>query len=223
VTTPDPARLTAAYAFQDEVLRLVSSLGTGFYLTGGAAAARGYLGHRAADALDLVVDDDPRFGAWSEQVVTALTASPEWTIELLEREPRLVRFGLARGGQLLPVGLSSDAFAHVGEITVHQALGRLSSAENLLADLVTALADDMEPDDLADLWAFCCRDHWPVVGALEAARRKGAEFFPIDLARVVAAASRADWEVVRWIAPPPAERYLGDLHRLSEDLLLFKA
>jgi hypothetical protein len=46
--------------------------------------------------------------------------------------------------------------------------------------------------------------------------------FPIDLARVVSAATRADWELVHWTDPPSAEGYLGDLRRLAEELLLLK-
>ncbi len=217
-----PDRLAALHALQDDALAAAAAAGTGFYLTGGAAAARGYLRHRLVDALDLAVSDDPRFGLWCEQVVAALEASPAWTTEVTLREPRYVRLTLVRGEWRLPVELANDAFPHVGELTVHPVVGRLSSVENLLADLVTALADRVEPEDLADLWGFCCRERFPPRRALELAREKAAAVFPIDLARVVSAATRADWELVRWTDPPPAEGYLGDLRHLAEELLLLK-
>ena len=50
------------YPFQDRVLQMLSGLETGFYLSGGTAASRGYLDHRFSDDLDLFVDDDDRFG-----------------------------------------------------------------------------------------------------------------------------------------------------------------
>jgi len=34
------------YPFQDELLKLINQVETGFYLTGGTAASRGYLRHR---------------------------------------------------------------------------------------------------------------------------------------------------------------------------------
>jgi len=213
----------ALHGLQDAVLGAVSRLETGFYLTGGAAAARGYLGHRLAETLELAIGDDARFGRWAEQVASSLTTSTEWTGEVTSREARFVRLALARGDCRVPVELSNDAFAHVGTVSVHPVLGRLSSADNLLADLVTALADRAEPEDLADLWGFCCRERRPVAPSLEAARSKAASVFPIDLARVVSAATRADWELVRWLAAPPVESYLDDLRRLGEELLLLKA
>ncbi len=42
------------YPFQDGVLRLMKTLQTPFFLTGGTALARGYLGHRYSDDLDFV-------------------------------------------------------------------------------------------------------------------------------------------------------------------------
>jgi len=38
----------------------------------------------------------------------------------------------------------------------HPVLGRLDSAENILANKISALIDRDEPKDLADIWGFCC-------------------------------------------------------------------
>jgi hypothetical protein len=39
--------MTDLYPFQDGVIRILRTLGTPFFLTGGTALARAYLGHRA--------------------------------------------------------------------------------------------------------------------------------------------------------------------------------
>ena len=44
------------YPFQDRVLKVCSQAQTDFYLTGGAAASRGYLQHRFSDDLDFFVN-----------------------------------------------------------------------------------------------------------------------------------------------------------------------
>lgn len=49
------------YPLQDEVLKVVSRIDTGFYLTGGTAASRGYLNHRFSDDLDFFTNDSPEF------------------------------------------------------------------------------------------------------------------------------------------------------------------
>ncbi len=54
------------YRLQDRVLGLLAQTETGFYLSGGTAASRGYLHHRFSDDLDLFVNDDRRFGLWAD-------------------------------------------------------------------------------------------------------------------------------------------------------------
>ena len=53
------------YPFQDRVLGRFREAETGFYLTGGTAASRGYLDHRFPEDLDSFVNDDERFGLWA--------------------------------------------------------------------------------------------------------------------------------------------------------------
>ncbi|MBU4225365.1 MAG: nucleotidyl transferase AbiEii/AbiGii toxin family protein [Chloroflexi bacterium] len=70
------------YPFQDRVLEAFDQVDTGFYLTGGTAASRGYLGHRFSDDLDFFVNDDNRFGLWLERIIQALSRTQAWTCEV---------------------------------------------------------------------------------------------------------------------------------------------
>lgn len=78
--------LDRLYPLQDEVLAILSGLETGFYVTGGTAASRGYLHHRFSDDLELFVNDDERFGLWAERFITALVERSGWELEVLLRE-----------------------------------------------------------------------------------------------------------------------------------------
>jgi hypothetical protein len=49
----------------------------------------------------------------------------------------------------LKIELINDVPAHVGELKEHPVLGRLDSAENILANKLTAVVDREEPKDLA--------------------------------------------------------------------------
>ena len=51
----------------------------------------------------------------------------------------------------------NDVPAHIGEIITHNVLDRSDSAENILANKVTAAIDRNEPKDLADIWGFAAR------------------------------------------------------------------
>ena len=208
------------YPFQDQVLRVLTELDTGFYLTGGTAASRGYLHHRFSDDLDLFVNDDGRFGLWAERIIQALVRRSEWHTSVSLRQERFVRLTVSKGILPLKVELINDVPARVGQTKHHPVLGRLDNAENILANKVSALIDREEPKDLADIWGFCCRMGLSLTDAIEGAQSKAAGIFPADLARLLCSVTRTDWEVVRWIEPPDAQRFIADLQALGERLLL---
>jgi len=208
------------YPLQDEVLGALSAAETGFYLSGGTAASRGYFQHRFSEDLDIFVNDDSSFVLWAARFVDRLAARSEWHTRVLLREARFVRLEVTSGETLLKVEMVNDVPAHIGSVTVHPQLGRLDSPENILANKLTALSDRDEPKDLADVWGFCCRLGLPLARALDDASSKAAGLFPPALARGLLSASRADWELIRWIEAPDPETFLADLRRLGEELAL---
>ncbi|MBE7468580.1 MAG: hypothetical protein DPW09_23065 [Anaerolineae bacterium] len=213
--------LNVFYPFQDEVLRILNEeIETGFYLTGGTAASRGYLNHRFSDDLDFFINDDNRFGLWSERVIQKLSQQRNWRCDVLQKEERFVRLNLAQGDIFLKIEFINDVPARVGDPWSHPILGRLDSAENILANKLTALLGREEPKDLADVWGFCSQMNLSLTAAIEDAQSKAAGIFPVDLARVLCSVNRSDWELVRWIDAPTPEQFIGDLQALGEKLIL---
>lgn len=208
------------YPFQDRVIRVVNQADTEFYLTGGTAASRGYLQHRFSDDLDYFVNDDNRFGLWVERIIQAL--DKEWTCDVLMKEERFSRLDLHQKDISLKIELINDVPARVGEVQNHSVLGRLDSAENILANKVTALLDREEPKDFADIWGFCCQKELSLQAAITGAQSKAAGVFPADLGRVLCSVQREDWESIRWIQAPPAGTFISQLNQLGESLLLIK-
>ena len=212
--------LDVFYPFQDRVLKVIQLVGTGFYLTGGTAASRGYLHHRFSDDLDFFVNDDSHFGLWVERIIKALQDGQEWQCKVLMKEERFARLVLAQGEISLKLEFVNDVPARVGEITVHPVLGNLDTAENILANKVTAVLDRAAPKDLADIWGFCCKMGLSLQEAITGAQGKAIGVFPADLARVLCSVKRADWEIIRWMEPPDAESFIVQLNELGEKLLL---
>lgn len=208
------------YPLQDQVLSLLRQVDTSFYLTGGTAASRGYLQHRFSDDLDLFVNDDPRFGLWVERLIQALSQSAMWQCQVLLKEERFTRLNLTTGELQLKIEMVNDVPARVGMVLDHPILGRLDTAENILANKVTALLDREEPKDLADIWGFCCQMNLSLRDAITHADSKAAGVFPADLARLLCSATQADWQVIRWIEAPEAEEFLQQLNALGEQILL---
>ena len=208
------------YPFQDRILSVLSGVETGFYLTGGTAASRAYLHHRFSDDLDLFVNDDARFGLWAQRFIDALSRSTQWQLNVLQREERFLRLSASAAEVSLKIDVVNDVPAHLGDVRQDPVLGRIDSPDNILANKLSALVDREEPKDLADVWGFCCRMSLPIAAALEGAQSKAAGLFPADVARILLNASRADWELVRWIEAPAVEQFLADLRAVGESLLL---
>lgn len=208
------------YPWQDEVIHILSELDTQFYLTGGTAASRGYLSHRFSDDLDFFINDDPKFPLWSARIIDACARSDHWTIRVLVREERYVRASLETAQDSLKLEFVNDVPSHIGQLSTHPILGRLDSAENILANKISALLGREEPKDLADIWGFCCKLNMPLAAAVEDANSKAAGIFPADIARILCSTSERDWSLVRWIEPPNKDAFIADLYRLGESLLL---
>ncbi|MCC7188706.1 MAG: nucleotidyl transferase AbiEii/AbiGii toxin family protein [Anaerolineales bacterium] len=208
------------YPFQDRVIQAINQADTGFYLTGGTAASRGYLQHRFSDDLDYFVNDDHRFGLWVERIIQAL--NNEWTCEVLMKEERFARLNLLQNDFFLKIEMVNDVPARIGEIQSHPVLGRLDTAENILANKLTALLDRNEPKDLADIWGFCCQMNLSIQAAITGTQGKAIGIFPADLGRALCSVQKLDWESIRWIQAPPAETFVSQLYQLGESLLLIK-
>ena len=208
------------YPFQDRVIQSINQTDTGFYLTGGTAASRGFLQHRFSDDLDYFVNDDNRFGLWVERIIQAL--NKEWKCDVVMKEERFARLNLLQKDFFLKIEMVNDVPARVGDVQHHPVLGRLDTAENILANKVTALLDRDEPKDLADIWGFCCQKNLSIHAAITGAQGKAIGIFPADLGRALCSVQKADWESIRWIQAPPAETFISQLNQLGESLLLVK-
>ena len=206
------------YPLQDRVLKVIRQADTKFYLTGGTAASRGYLHHRYSDDLDFFVNDEERFKLWGSRIIQAVNDT--WETTVLMNEDRFIRFHISEAEVLLKIELINDVPAHVGEIVDDPILGRLDSAENILANKVSALFGRDEPKDLVDIWAFCSLKGISLQNAIRDAQSKAVGIFPADLARILCSVQKSDLETIRWVDEPSHEKIVSQLNELGESLVL---
>jgi hypothetical protein len=137
------------------------------------------------------------------------------------REEYFVRAVLTRGELTLKVEMINDVGLRVGDVHDHPVLGRLDSAENILANKLTPLIGREESRDLADVWGLCTTLGLSINEAILGAHSKSSGIYPLDLARRLCSATREDWEAVLWIEPAPdREQYLSELQVIGEQLIL---
>ena len=70
------------YKLQDIVIKLIREAKTGFYLSGGTAASRGYLNHRYSDDLDFFVNDSNEFLLWGNRIIEAIDNDFNYCIQI---------------------------------------------------------------------------------------------------------------------------------------------
>ena len=214
--------LTALYKFQDQVLNVCRIPDSGFYLTGGTAAARGYLSHRFSTDLELKVNESSRFGLWVEQIVDRLRKEVQWKIHLNSYEERFLSILLGHNDLRIRVNFYNDGPLHMGSFNLHPVLGRLDSPENILANKLLSLISRPEPNDLADVWGLCTIKGTSIESAITHPSSKAAGLFVPDVARLLCTVTKEDWKMVHWVQPPPVDIYLAQLNTLGEGLLLAK-
>lgn len=208
------------YPLQDAVCQVIESVETGLYLTGGTTASRVYLHHRYSDDLDYFANDAIDFGLWVSRVFEALRQDARYRIEFVVNEQRFARALLHHDTTLLKLEFVNDVPTRLGAPRRVPPFGFVDTAENILANKVTAALDRNEPKDLADIWGFCTILHLPLIAAIEGAQGKAAGVFPPDLARVLLSATEDDWRAVRWRHAPESGQFVSALHELGEALLL---
>jgi len=207
------------YPFQDQVLAIAGNSGTGFYLTGEAALGRVLLSHRFCNDLELNVNDDARFGSWTDGIIRNLSDQMGCEMQVFKRESRVTRVKLIQADINMDIFLVNDLPCRVGEPFLHPVYGKVDSLNNILSNKLRALLDHSSPNNLADVWGLCCLKGLSLEEALNGNEGKAAGIFPPDLARVLCQASIKDWESVQWMDAPKAETYLLQLHGLGEKLI----
>ena len=214
--------LNQLYPFQDQVLRVISTIDTNLYLSGGTALSRGYLHHRFSDDLDFFINDNPRFELWADRVIQRLAGNSDWSTQVLQREKRYTRINLVKAEINLKIELINDVPSRVGEPWMHPILGRIDTAENILANKITAALDRAASRDLADIWGLCRTMGLSLTDAITGAQGKAAGVFPVDLARVLCSATRSDWELVRWIDAPDPDEFINQLNAMGRSLIMLE-
>lgn len=102
--------------------------------------------------MDLFVNDHDNFTLWADRVVQRLLRDDGWTCSVTQRETRCVRLILEAPGIAVKVEMVNEVPARIWEVILHPTLGRLDTAQNILAHKVSALRDREEPKDFADIW-----------------------------------------------------------------------
>ena len=129
------------YPLQDQVLRIIDSLDTPLYLTGGTVLSRCFFHHRYSDDLDLFVNNDVLFTSYAEKILRKLS---EKNISITTRSDTFYSFLVEKK---LKVDLVNDVSSHIGNLKAHSIFSKIDNISNILSNKITALLGRDIPAD----------------------------------------------------------------------------
>jgi hypothetical protein len=206
------------YPFQNAVMKMFAGADTPFYLTGGTALSRFYLGHRYSDDLDFFVNRSDRFRAQCDLLFARLRKSG-WTFEVPVTAEDFARVFVSDNDLQLKIDLVNDVAYHYGELTSTDLFPRIDHWRNILSNKLCAITR-MESKDAADI-AFLALNYafaWEEVVA--EAHRKDLWVEPIAVSKTLSEFPDAAFGDLKWIDPASEALTIQVIPKLAKDILL---
>lgn len=206
------------YPLQDSVLSRFAAIATPFYLTGGTALSREYLGHRYSDDLDFFSNDHPEFSAAAEHCLSGIRTMFD-DVDIGTITPSFVRFFIHENDLELKVDLVNDVPWHSGDILQGKLYPAIDNPLNILSNKISALPRE-EAKDIADI-IFTARAfpfNWMEI--IAEAKKKDLWVDELDVSRMIASAPLDALETLRWVAVPDWRRMERDMHTIAKDIAL---
>jgi hypothetical protein len=184
-------------ALQRELAEAFFSEPSAFFLTGGAALAGYYLGHRVTEDLDLFSPPVESM-ALAVQRLRRAASAVGGALEAVQEAPEFRRFVVQRASEVTLVDLVIDRAPQLIADKLMMDHIRIDSEREITANKITALLGRTAPRDLVDLYALFERG-FTLEAALADARIKDAAADPATLA----------WVLSQWRLGPSTPVPLG--------------
>lgn len=159
--------------------------GPAFFLSGGAALAAGYLGHRRSLDLDLFVPTAEAVVAVAAALEHA-AAGRQWELHPIQQYPGFRRYSVRDAAEATLVDIVHEAAAQIVPVAGKPFVAgvRIDALADLVTNKLCAVLGRGETKDLVDLYFLAEAGH-DVLGFLPQARRKDAGLEPATLAWVL--------------------------------------
>ncbi|MCK5098548.1 MAG: nucleotidyl transferase AbiEii/AbiGii toxin family protein [Desulfobacteraceae bacterium] len=214
---PEKYYLSKLYPFQDEILQEIQSLDIDFYLSGGTALSRCFLGHRYSDDLDLFLNDHLDFKQQCETVVNHLKKlSSKCTISITAES--FLRIFLKKDQLILKIDFINDVAFHFGDLEKYNFFKRIDNWRNILSNKICALSR-MEPKDYADILFIAKKYTFNWEDIIAEAKEKDLWVEPIEISRLIKEFPVKLLTPIKWISQPNLKQAQNSFTQIAEDIL----
>ena len=207
------------YSFQDEIIQIIQSCDTQFYLTGGTVLSRKYLKHRYSDDLDFFVNTDSKFKNYINKIEEKLSLTCN-NFNVLTRADDFVRIVTTKDSEIeLKIDFISDVEYHYGGFEQDEKLGKIDNIQNILSNKISALPR-LEVKDFIDV-VFIARAlsfSWKEI--IDQAIKKDAWTNPIDISKLFNTIDPNLLKLIKWAHPVDENKIERDFQIIATDVLL---
>ena len=205
------------YPFQDDVLHLVQTVDSSFYLTGGTVLSRCYLHHRYSDDLDFFVNADPDFKQLTRLILDALKTSPSWQMEIGTVSESFVRVALEKNDLSLKIDFVNDVKFHKGDIPAHSLFHRVDNWANILSNKLCALSR-IDVKDMVDI-VFLSKNYpfkWRNI--IQDAKEKDLWVEPLAICKLIKDFPKPLLGSIKWISPADSDMVADAIDIVHDDI-----
>lgn len=226
MNTFDEYYIRNLYPIQDGIIRIVNSLHTPFYLTGGTALSRGYCNHRYSDDLDFFVNNEKDFLLYINQIVKKIKKGAqeygfEYDNNKLILTDDFAQLFIKKNDTVLKVDFINDIPENYGSKQNHSKLGKIDSVDNILTNKITALFRH-EPKDIVDIWSIATKYNFNWETAINLAKDKEIGIDPIIISEIIDTFPADRLNYIKWIGTPDKTRIMEELKTIVEEILQSK-
>lgn len=215
------------YPLQNGVLNIVNNAKTPFFLTGGTALSRYYLGHRYSDDLDFFVVQNTEYSQLVNMLLKDFFAAEKQGHFIVDRgsisksEAHTLLFIAQPSTETeLKIEFVNDIAVHYGDILNVATLGRIDSLQNILSNKLSALFRS-EPKDVADIYAIAMQQKeldWRKIVTEAKSKEVGAD--PEILYDILRSFPLEQLDRIKWVQQPDRESFGKAIKIIAEDILL---
>lgn len=207
------------YPLQDKVLKLIDTLQTPFYLTGGTALSRCHFNHRYSDDLDFFVNKDPDFIQFSEKILANLMKNFEVKVIIKSKSYISIKVN-----KILKIDLVNDVQFRYGKLEEKKIFSKVDNVKNILSNKLSALISRDEAKDVVDIWIIAKNNKINWKDIFLSVNSKAVGIFPPDIAKRLIEFPTELLERIKWVEnkKPTISNFQTDLNSICDSLLATK-
>lgn len=209
--------LNKLYPFQDEVLKAIQSLNVDFYLSGGTALSRCFLGHRYSDDLDLFMNNHRDFKQQCEIIVNFLKKT-SFECRVSTTTDSFLRMFINREQLVLKIDCINDVPFHYGDFEKCDFFEFVDNWRNILSNKICALSR-MEPKDYGDILFIAKKYSFNWQDIIKEASQKDLWVEPIEVSRMINSFPVKLMTTIKWATQPDRKWAQESFKLISEDIL----